>query len=248
MPNPPLYSLDRIETFPGFERASLLLKDMIRAQGYRTVADIGGGANPLLDETFVASHDLQYWLIDRSATELAKAGHRRNSIVADATSSAEVFQQATGGRRFDLVYSHMLLEHIEDPLQAHRNFFSLLNPGGRCVHFYPSPNNLPLALNRVLPEAISARLVRLAQPARDLAGAQPKFTAYYRMCGAPSPHLATQFEQIGYTVLQFSGFVGHTYYERCKPAALLEKMLRRIALRFALPLTSCCLLVLEKRA
>jgi SAM-dependent methyltransferase len=248
MPNPPLYSLDRIESFPGFERAGLLLKDMIRAQGYRAVADIGGGANPLLDEAFINAHDLQYWLIDHSAAELVKAGQRHNTIVADATSRAEVFQQATGGRRFDLVFSHMFLEHIEDPLQAHRNFFDLLKPGGRCVHFYPSPNNLPLALNRLLPEAISRRLIRLAQPARDFAGARPKFKAWYRMCGAPSPRLAAQFEQIGYTVLQFSGYIGHTYYERCAPAALLEKMLRRIALRYCLPLTSSCLLVLEKRA
>jgi SAM-dependent methyltransferase len=240
-----LYALELIDDFPAGPRAGAFLMQMILERGCRSVAEIGGGANPLLDEEFVRAHGLQYCLIDKSAAELEKAG-RHDSIVIDAMSNENMFNKALGGRRFDLVFSHMFLEHIEDPLTAHRNFYRMLNPGGRCVHFYPSPNNLPLLLNRLLPEAVSLRLVGFAKPARQLDGAERKFKAYYHLCGAPGPRLAARFEEIGYTVCRFSGFIGHGYYERCKPLAWLELKLRRIIHRLRLPLTSGCLLVLEK--
>ncbi len=135
----------------------------------------------------------------------------------------DMFREQIADQKFDLIFSHMLLEHLENPLQAHRNFYDALKPGGRCVHIYPSPNNLPLALNRLLPEAIAARLIKIAQPTRELASARPKFKAYYRMCGAPGAALSAAFEAIGYTVIRHTGYIGHTYYERFKPAAALER-------------------------
>ncbi|MEO7725887.1 MAG: class I SAM-dependent methyltransferase [Burkholderiales bacterium] len=215
---------------------------------YKSIADIGGGANPLLDEEFIVRNKLEYFLIDKSAHELKKSGARYRTIETDAACGLDDFRKHTARTKFDLIFSHMLLEHIADPLQAHRNFYDALNPGGRCVHIYPSPNNLPLMLNRVLPEAISMCLLRLAQPARDLTGAQRKFKAYYRMCGAPGPVLTAAFEAIGYRVLQHTGFIGHAYYARCRPAAMLEVQFRMLAHRFQLPLTGGCLLVLEKCA
>jgi SAM-dependent methyltransferase len=221
---------------------------MILERNYRSIADIGGGANPLLDADFIAQNDIQYFLIDRSLPELAKAHAPFSKIEADADAGDDIFARQLDGRTFDLIFSHMLLEHVENPLQAHRNFYDALKPGGRCVHFYPSPNNLPLALNRLLPESISARLVKFAHPARELTGARPKFKAYYRMCGAPGPTLSSAFEEIGYTVVRHTGYIGHTYYKRVKVAAAMERRLRRILHKFQLPLITGCLLVLEKRA
>jgi SAM-dependent methyltransferase len=183
-------------------------------------------------------------VIDKSATELEKANPRYRKIEADAAGDNEQFRRCTGDRQFDLILTHMLLEHIEDPLQAHRNFYGALKPGGRCVHIYPSPNNLPLALNRFLPEALSARLLGFAQPDRELA----KFRAYYRLCGAPSAALCALFEEIGYSIHRHTGYIGHNYYERFKAAAWLEIRMRKMAHRLRLPLTSGCLLVLDKRA
>jgi len=244
----PRPALDLIENFPAFEKAGPYLKQLVLDRGYKSIVDIGGGANPVLDDEFIVKNNLRYCLIDKSASELKKANCLYTKIEADATSNSELFQRQIAGRKFDLIFSHMFLEHVENPVQAHRNFFGALNTGGRCVHIYPSPNNLPLTLNRVLPEAISVYLVRIAQPTRDLAGARGKFKAYYRMCGAPSPALSAALEEIGYTVIQHTGYIGHTYYERFKPAAMLEKQIRKIAHKFQLPLTSGCLLVLGKNA
>ena len=244
----PRPALDLIENFPVFEKAGAYLKKMILDRNYKSVADIGGGANPMLDDEFILKNNIQYFLIDKSISELKKANVLYNKIEADATSGNDVFQKQIAGRKFDLIFSHMFLEHVDNPVQAHKNFFSALNSGGRCVHIYPSPYNLPLTLNRLLPEAISVYLVKIAQPTRDLEGSSRKFKAYYRMCGAPNPALSATFEEIGFTVKQHTGYIGHTYYERFKPAAILEKLIRKIIHKFQLPLTSGCLLVLEKSA
>jgi SAM-dependent methyltransferase len=243
----PRPALDLIENFPAFEKAGPYLKKMILERDYKSIADIGGGANPILDDEFITANHIQYFLIDKSASELKKANALYTKIEADATDESGIFQKNTTNRKFDLIFSHMLLEHIEDPMQAHRNFYRALNPGGRCVHIYPSSNILPLTLNRILPEAVSAYLVKLAQPDRDLKGSRQKFKAYYRMCGAPNPALSAAFAEIGYTVRQHTGYIGHTYYERFKPAAMLERQMRKIVHKLQLPLTGGCVLILEKR-
>jgi SAM-dependent methyltransferase len=234
----PRPALDLIENFPAFEKAGPYLKQMILEHNYKSIADVGAGANPMLDDEFIVKYGIQYSLIDKSASELGKANALYNKIEADATSGNDIFQKQIAGRKFDLVFSHMFLEHIENPLQAHRNFHGVLNAGGRCVHIYPSPNNLPLTLNRLLPEALSVYLVKIAQPTRDLDGSRRKFKAYYRMCGAPGPALSAAFEEIGYTVNQHTGYIGHSYYERFKPAAMLERRFRKIIHKLQLPLTS----------
>jgi SAM-dependent methyltransferase len=239
-------TLDLIDNFPAYEKAAIYLKKIITERNLKTIADIGGGANPLLDDKFVADRNIQYFLIDKSASELNKASALYNKIEADAISDTAVFQKQLAGKKFDLIFSHMFLEHLEDPMQAHRNFYDALNPGGLCVHVYPSPNNLPLMFNRLLPETVSAWLLKTAQPFRDLQGSQRKFKAYYRMCGAPSAALSAAFVAMGYAVRQHTGYIGHTYYLRFKPAAFLEEKIRRLIHKLQLPLTSGCLLVLEK--
>lgn len=240
--------LDVVDNFPAYDKASAYLKAMITEHNYKLIADIGGGANPMLDDDFIVNNNIQYSLIDKSGAELLKANCLYRKIEADATSDSETFQNAISGRKFDLIFSHMFLEHIENPVQAHKNFYDALNPGGRCVHFYPSPNNLPLVLNRLLPEAVSIYLLKIAQPTRDLEGAGGKFKAFYKMCGAPNAALAAVFEDIGYTIVQHTGYIGHGYYERFKSVAAFERRLRNIIHKLRIPLTSGCLLVLEKRA
>jgi SAM-dependent methyltransferase len=237
-------ALDLIENFPAHEKAAAFLKEIILGQNCKRIADIGGGAYPLLDDDFIAKSGIQYFLVDKSPSELGKANPLYNKIEADAGS--DTFRRQIGDRQFDLIFSYMLLEHIANPLQAHRNFHAALKPGGRCVHFYTSPNNLPLAVNRLLPESISAGLLKIAQPNRNAERSRPKFKAYYRMCGAPRAALTAQLEEIGYTVIRHTGYIGHTYYERFGLAAALERRVRRIAHKFRLPLITGCLLVLRK--
>lgn len=73
---------------------------------------------------------------------------------------------------------------------------------------------------------MAACLLKLAQPARDLEGLRGKFKAFYRMCSAPNRSLSAVLEEIGYTIIQHTGYIGHDYYARFKPAAMPERQLR----------------------
>lgn len=238
--------LDHADNFPGWARASAYLKEIIVAKGLKRIADLGGGANPLLDDDFLARNGIEYYLIDISQEELDKAKSSYRKIQLDIMCGEDVLAATDLQGRFDLVFSHMFLEHIGDPRVAHSNIRRLLVPGGLSVHFYPSPNNLPLLVNRVLPEAISQFLVRYAQPGRDLDDTQQKFKAYYKLCGPPSQRLRRFFSSVGFNVVRHTGYVGHEYYDRVPTLARLERKLRNLVLRLKLPLISKNLLVLER--
>ena len=145
------------------------------------------------------------------------------------------------------MFSHMLFEHIEAPLVAHQNIYSALVPGGLAIHLYASANNLPLALNRLLPEWLGRLVVKIAQPERDLTGHQVKFPAYYKLCGNPSRRLHEQFERIGYTVIRHTSYIGHGYYRRFPLLRDIEYACRRPFLKAGIPLTSAHLLILKKQ-
>jgi SAM-dependent methyltransferase len=239
--------LDLIDKFPGWQRAPAFLESEISRRRLGCVADLGGGANPLLSESFVKAQQLKYCVMDISSEELSKAPDYCDKIQIDITAPLNEFCSKVGRDRFDLVFSHMFLEHIRTPEQAHRNIHAMLRPGGIAVHFYPCTNNLPLALNRLIPEALSTQLLRIAQPWRDLSGVQGKFPAYYAMCGNPSKALHARFDNMGYTVIQHTGYIGHGYYSRFPMLREMELTLRRVLLRARLGLTSAVLLILQKR-
>ena len=243
----PVQRLDLIDHFPGWERAPSFLEKQIVERRFRSIADVGGGANPMVPQEFVREHGLDYTVLDISREELAKAPADYEKIQVDITAPSGVFRNRVPQEKFDLAFSHMLIEHLKNPMQAHWNIHSMLRRGGLAIHFHPSPNNLPLALNRLIPEGLSRRLVRLAQPGRDLSGKKGKFPAYYEMCGQPSKKLHARFEEMGYRVVQHTGFIGHGYYSRFPAVRNVEVAMRSVLLKARLPLTSAMLLILEKR-
>ena len=131
------------------------------------VADIGGGANPLIGQDFIASSGIGYDVLDISAEELMKAPTAYSKIVVDLAAPAAAFARAVAGGAYDLVFTHNFLEHIRTPEDVHRNIHWMLKPGGLAVHIFPSPANLPLTVNSAGAERALARaLLRLARPGR----------------------------------------------------------------------------------
>lgn len=240
--------LDDTDNFPGWEKASAFLKQLIVDNNFKVIGDIGGGANPMLDAEFVKAHGLTYTVFDISQDELDKAPAPFHKVQMDIACSDAAFKAKAVRRDFDLLFSHMFLEHIEKSEQAHRNFGNMLKPGGMSVHFYPSPNNFPLTLNRFIPESVSTGIVRVLQNNRDVDGRQGKFKAFYRNCGAPSETLETKFNTLGFDLVQHTGYVGHHYYKRIAPLAALEKQLRGMLLKMQVPMTTYNLLMLKRKA
>ncbi len=239
-------SYENLETFPGWERASDYLKALIIENGCKVVADIGGGAQPMIDIAFIRAHKLEYYVFDISESELSKADPAYRKIQLDITSDEKAFEAKRIRTDFDLVFSHMMLEHVHDPLKAHANFGRMLRPGGLSVHLYPSMNNLPLFANSLMPEWLSGPLLRVLQPGRIQEGTAGKFIAYYRYCGAPSLRLRKVLSDSGFDVVQHTAYVGHDYYKRIKPLAAAERALRKLILALRVPMVSANLLVLRK--
>ena len=75
-----------IEEYPGWLNAPAYLEPFLAQHTIRRVADIGGGANPLLDEAFVRRHGLDYAVLDVSAAELAKAPFSSETRTPDPVS------------------------------------------------------------------------------------------------------------------------------------------------------------------
>ena len=236
-----------IEEYPGWLNAPAYLESFLAQHTIRRVADIGGGANPLLDEAFVRRHGLDYAVLDVSAAELAKAPDWCRKIQVDIGARGERCDASIAEEPFDLVFMHMLLEHIRDVRQAHLNIHRLLRPGGLAIHFYPTPYSLPLLFNRWLPDRLSFLLLRLWQPWRDFNGNLGKFPAYYDLCGNPGPQLTRTLESLGYEVLEHSGYIGHFYYVGIPGLEQAERLARRLLLRLQWPITSCIVLALRRR-
>ncbi len=233
------------DSFPGWARFPDLVASMIEPRADFAALDIGGGAHPMVAPELAAR--ISYTLLDIDPGELAKAStvyDRR--ICADATMPTDRFTAIVGASAYDLVFSHMFPEHVQDPAMVHRNIFATLKPGGRAVHAFPLPNNLPLAANYALPEAASRKIVRLVQPGRDLEGGGGKFPAYYRGCFSPGPRARRWFESFGWEVERHDGFAGHLYYDRVPGLSTLERLGRRIAVATQIPWICFGLVVLRK--
>jgi SAM-dependent methyltransferase len=240
----PQPQLDLIENLPETDD---FLKREILHMGATSVADIGGGANPALDADFVRQHNIDYALLDISQVELDKAPSYFRKIHVDLTASSKDFSDHVGEGIFDIILSHWFLEHVQDPLAVHRNIHTALKAGGLAIHIYPTPNNIPLAVNRLLPEWVGEFLISIAQPMRDRKGMQRKFPAFYAMCGSPSKKMHAKLQQLGFDVLRHTGYIGHGYYDQFAPLRQFERALRPILLKAKIPLTSDALLVLRKR-
>lgn len=238
--------LATLDHFPGWERAPRFLMDLIDQMRAKTVGDVGGGRMPRISRDFIESRGLAYHLFDISQAELDLADPRHVKVCLDIASPDGNSKVASLAGKFDLIFSHMLLEHVADPMQAHRNMFRMLRPGGLSVHMFPSRNNFPLFVNGLIPEKVSYGLLKVLQPHRDTAGQEGKFEAYYHHCGAPSDTLRRAYEEIGFEVLQHTSYVGHDYYKRIKPLAMVERGLRPLIVKLGLPIITANLLILRK--
>ena len=228
------------EAFDGFVAYVVQLVDQF---GCERILEIGAGRNPALTPDFVYSRGLQYTLLDVSSEEMEMAPSVFPKIRANiASDNLEHIGE------YDLVFSRMLAEHVEDGAVFHRNVFRLLSKNGIAFHFFPTLYAPPFVLNWLMPEKLTDLLVYLVQPTRRREGKHPKFPAYYRWCRGPTKRQFDRFASLGYHIHEYTGFFGHCgYYEEFKPIENLHHRFVKWLIAHPVPsLTSFAYLVLSK--
>jgi len=147
------------------------LRALIEQNKVSRVCEVGGGANPLLPLDYLRARNIEYTILDVSQEELDKAPSDYRKVVADICDS-----NIRGLGKFDLVFTKMLAEHVQDGGAFHHNVYGMLSPGGLAFHFFPTLFTPPLIFNWLLPEWITRRLLQVFVP-RDQTK-HGKFPAY----------------------------------------------------------------------
>jgi SAM-dependent methyltransferase len=231
------------EEFPGWDKAPELFKSLIAEYLSKCILEVGSGANPTLPAGSILENDLSYVTSDLSLTELEKADPVFQRVVLDLSAKA-IDPSLT--ESFDCVLSRMVGEHICDGRQFHQNIYKILRPGGISVHCFSTLWSLPFAINRLLPDPITDRLLnRFAPRDEDLHG---KFKAYYSWSRGPSKKMIRRFEMLGFEVIRYNGYFGHQYYRPRLPwLQRMEDWKSRLLLKHPVPqLCSYAMLVLRK--
>ncbi len=211
--------------WPGWGETQNFLAPLIDHYHCKDILEMGAGANPVLDKTYVRGANLRYVISDINPGELAKAetkhGGGFDQLLMDVEDT-EVAQRLAG--QFDCIFSKLMGEHIADARVFHQNVHKMLRPGGLAVHFFATLWALPFAVNRLLPNFLSGPLQQAIAP-RDLHW-ESKFPARYSWSRGPTKTMVKRLESIGFEVENYVGYFGHFYYQKRLPILHKLEMLK----------------------
>lgn len=190
------------------------------------VMEIGGGRTPLLSAGEIASHGMTYTVNDISRRELSLAPPWTEKAHFDITGPLPDGCRGT----CDLLFSHMVLEHVPSGEAYYRNVFALLKEGGVSLTFYPTLYSPPFVINRLLPETMSRRLLTWFFEDRTDDGI-PKFPARYSWCHA-TRRAEERIRRIGFSHVRMVPFYGHGYFRKIPVVRGIDGALHRAAQRF----------------
>lgn len=221
-----------------------LLVDTARREGANDVAELGGGANPIVADSSRWGFARHRVVIDISAEELDKAGGQVETRVADLCQPMDDVQDA-----YDMVFSKMLCEHLPDARAFHENCLRMLRPGGVAMHFFPTLFAAPFVANRFIPEDAARSLLAKVQSGRIGDPHHEKFPALYQWCTGPTRRSIRRFESVGFQVEAWHGAYGHSYYKKLPPLHAVEQAKTKLLIKHPVPgLTSFATVVLRKPA
>ena len=208
----PQIRFSTVDAFAGWDLAPQAIKGLLADFGSRRILEIGAGANPTLPIDFVHASQLDYTTNDISELELTKAHPGYHRLLLDL-GCASLPQLVVG--KYDFIFSRMVNEHVKNGERYYRNIHAMLEPGGITAHWFSTLYALPFLVNRLVPDQLSDKLLDTFAP-RDRYGHE-KFPAYYSWSRGPSRRMICRFEGIGFRVLLYEGYFGHTYYKHRLP-------------------------------
>src|SRR5260370_42643727 len=123
--------LDELDFAYGKRQHKEHCRQLIAANRFTTICEIGGGRAPLFSRDEAIAMELDYTILDISAEELRAAPDHVKKIEADI--GALDVKDFPG--HYDFMFSRMLAEHVSDGTAMHRNVLQLLRPGGMAFHY-----------------------------------------------------------------------------------------------------------------
>ena len=224
------------KTEEAYESYTEVLKQIIKTNGFTSILDVGGGAHPMFSLEYIISERLDYTVLDISQEELARAPHQYNKCLMDIAAANVSFE-----RTFDFVFSRFMAEHVNDAAQLHANIYNALRPGGVAVHFFPTLYAIPFVVNWLLPNWMATQFLNEERRAKG------KFPAYYKWCVGPNPKSVRRFTELGYDVIEYSGFFGHGYYDSVPLLRKIHGWVREKVLKYRIgTFTSFAWIILRK--
>jgi len=106
----------------------------------------------------------------------------------------------------------------------------VLAPGGVALAFFPTLYAPPFIINRLIPESLSARILRLFFPDRH-EGVQPKFPALYGHCRGGDHVLGRVFGKIGFRESLVVPFWNHGYFRAIPGLREIDRAFQNLARR-----------------
>ena len=176
-------------------------------QGLVRVLEIGGGRGPLLTPAEATAAGIELTVNDIDARELSLAPAAFNKAQFDIAGAIDPSWEG----RFDLIISRMVFEHVRNAPRAWANMRNLLAPGGVAMAFHPTLYAPPFIINWLLPESLTARVLRFFFPVRH-DGDYPKFPARYEMCFSDPSKVAPILTECGYSQILIAPFWRHGYF------------------------------------
>ena len=186
-----------------------VVRDLCGLRAAHRLIEIGGGRDPLFDRTEIEDFGVEMTVNDISPTELAvlPQGYRTACFdVAGDISSVGHLRSS-----FDLAFSRMVFEHVADGQRAWANLHELLAPDGVALAFIPTLYSVPFVLNWLLPDKLTAAIVKQFFPNRT-DKEDPVFPARYSWCFADDARMRSMLSAIGYREVVVQPFYGHRYY------------------------------------
>jgi SAM-dependent methyltransferase len=186
-----------------------VVQELCTRIGARRIVEIGGGRDPLFTLPEIDLLGVDMTVNDISSGELAVLPRGYRTACFDVAGDISSVAQLRGS--FDLAFSRMVFEHVEDGQRAWSNLYDLLGPGGVALAFMPTLYSLPFVINRLLPDKLAAAIVKRLYANRT-DDEDPVFPARYSWCFTDD-RLRRMLASIGYREIAILPFYGHDYYE-----------------------------------
>ena len=222
--------LERVQA--SWSKFDLTIKQIILGGQVSRILEVGAGRNPYLDSQFVEDNNLDYTVFDIDTAELALSRKQTKSYAIDLSSEDCKLNQFIDS--FDCIFTHMVLEHVKNPSVFHKNCLKILKEDGQVVHFFATKYSVHTILNQLLPERLTDWLVFKFQTRKK--DTHDKYKAYYRWCFGPTKSNIARLEGAGYKILDYKGFLGHTYLNKFKTLYAIEQRWNKLLLLINSPL------------